>query len=35
MRFTMPEKEKTCTSKRRKWNSIICRDVKLYQLGSK
>jgi len=25
----------TCTSQCRKWNSIMCRDVKLYQLGSK
>ena len=23
----------TCTSQCRKWNSVICRDVKLYQLG--
>ena len=26
--------KKTCTSQCRKWNSIMCRDVKRYQLGS-
>jgi len=36
MGFTMHEKKSICsTSQCRKWNSIICRDVKLYQLGSK
>jgi len=25
----------TCTSQCRKWNSIMCTDIKLYQLGSK
>ena len=25
----------TCTSQCRKWNSIMCTDIKLYQLGNK
>ena len=35
MEFTIPEIIQNCTSQCRKWNSIICGDVKLYQLRSK
>jgi len=33
--FSMHKKKNICASKCRKWNSIIFRDVKFYQLVSK